>query len=376
MRILFLSKRRYMSKDVVLDRYGRFYCIPQSMAAQGHQVHLHTLAYRHIVGARNRQLSHAIETNLFVRDHGLFALISQAYFFRLVADCLRFRPDIVIGASDVPHLVIAYFLSRIMSVPFLADIYDQFMAYRLTRIPLMTRLYKTTLQEADAVACVSRTLAKWVCELGVHAERMDVIGNAVDEIFVNTNDIPSRVLARKEYGLPAEGLLIGTAGALTEDRDISTLYRAHKLLRARGEQVYLVIAGPRNATLPVPKSPNVIDLGELPHDKIPGFFSALDVGVVCNCDSLFARNCFPQKYFEMRALDLPVVAAGVGDIRDYDASDNTWHYIPGDTSSLAFAIERALGDFDSTRTTSIPTWGDQASRMIYLAEKAIELRKH
>ncbi len=376
MRILFLSKRRYMSKDVVFDRYGRFYCIPQSMAAQGHQVHLHTLTYRHIAGAGIRHLSHAIESNLNVRDHGLFALFSQTYFFRLVADCLRFRPDIVVGASDVPHLVIAYFLSRAMSIPYLADLYDQFLAYGLTRIPLMARLYKTTLKEADTVACISRTLANWVCELGVPAERVGVIGNAVDEHFVNSTDIPSRELARKECGLPAEGLLIGTAGALTEDRDISTLYRAHELLRARGEPIYLAVAGPRNATLPVPKSLSVIDLGELPHDKIPGFFSALDVGVVCNSNSLFARNCFPQKYFEMRAMNLPVVAAEVGDIRDYGTSDNTWHYVPGDPSSLASAIGRALGNFDSTRTASIPTWRDQACRMIDLAEKAIDLRKH
>ena len=38
MRIAFLCKRRYMSKDVILDRYARLYEIPRQLALLGHEV--------------------------------------------------------------------------------------------------------------------------------------------------------------------------------------------------------------------------------------------------------------------------------------------------------------------------------------------------
>jgi hypothetical protein len=37
-RILFLCKRRYMSKDVILERYARLYEIPYQLARRGHEV--------------------------------------------------------------------------------------------------------------------------------------------------------------------------------------------------------------------------------------------------------------------------------------------------------------------------------------------------
>ena len=45
MRIAFLCKRRYMGKDVVLDRYARLYEIPHQLARLGHAVHGYCLDY-------------------------------------------------------------------------------------------------------------------------------------------------------------------------------------------------------------------------------------------------------------------------------------------------------------------------------------------
>lgn len=358
----------------MVDRYGRFYSIPKAMAAQGNNVHLHTLSYRSMLGATAQQQRNAEDLNFTLKDHGIGSIVSQAYLLNLLVDCRRFRPDVVIGASDVPHLVIARLLARVMSIPFIADLYDQFLAYGLTKLPLVEQVYKATLLSADGVTCVSNPLAEWVRDLGVSAERVVVVGNAVEERFINFEPGHTKRLHRKICGLPTEGVLVGTAGALTEVRDIKTLYGAHEILNSRGDGIYLVVAGPRSTELPVPSAAKVIDLGELPHERIPTFLSALDVGVVCNRDSLFARNCFPQKYLEMRAVNLPVVAAGVGDILGYGPNANTWHYSPGDSSALASAIIAALAGFDPARTTLIPTWGQQANRMLSAAKRAITQR--
>lgn len=363
-----------MGKDLVLDRYGRFYSIPKAMARNGNDVHLHTLSYRRMFGATERQLRNAEGHNLVLRDHGVASFVSQAYLLSLLTECRRFRPDIVIGASDVPHLVFARALARIMSIPFVADLYDQFLAYGQTRAPFAGRLYRDTLLSADCVTCVSNSLAEWVRGLGVSVERTMVVGNAVEEHFTDLELGGPKGRYREAFGLPVDGILVGTAGALTRDRDICTLYHAQEILSQRDKQIYLVVAGPRRADLPVPKGVRIIDLGELGHEHVPAFLSALDVGVVCNLDSLFARNCFPQKYLEMRAVNLPVVAAGVGDILGYGVNDNTWHYSPGDPASLAAAVMAALAGFDSVRTTIIPTWSLQATRMLSCAKSAVEGR--
>jgi glycosyltransferase involved in cell wall biosynthesis len=364
-----------MAKDLVLDRYGRFYSIPKAMAAKGDDIHLHTLSYRSLLGATGQQQRNAEDLNLTLKDHGIASLVSQTYLLSLLTDCRRFRPDVVIGASDVPHLVFARLLARVMSIPFIADLYDQFFAYGLTKLPLVGQVYKATLLSADGVTCVSNPLAEWVRDLGVSAERVVVVGNAVEERFIGFEPGHAKRQHREKFGLPTDGVLVGTAGALTEDRDIKTLYGAHEILISRGERIYLVVAGPRSTEFPVPRAAKVIDLGELPHERIPAFLSALDVGVVCNRDSLFARNCFPQKYLEMRAVNLPVVAAGVGDILGYGRSDNTWHYTPGDSTALASAIVTALVGFDPARTTLIPTWGLQANRMLSTAKRAVAQRR-
>jgi hypothetical protein len=38
MRVVFLCKRRYMAKDVIVDRYARLNEIPRQLANLGHQV--------------------------------------------------------------------------------------------------------------------------------------------------------------------------------------------------------------------------------------------------------------------------------------------------------------------------------------------------
>lgn len=45
MRITFLCKRRYMSKDAILDRYAQLYEIPYQLARLGHEVHDYCLGY-------------------------------------------------------------------------------------------------------------------------------------------------------------------------------------------------------------------------------------------------------------------------------------------------------------------------------------------
>ena len=56
MRILVLTKRQYMGKDLLDDRFGRFRELPLELARLGHQVHGLCLSYR----ARNEAQCHRL----------------------------------------------------------------------------------------------------------------------------------------------------------------------------------------------------------------------------------------------------------------------------------------------------------------------------
>jgi glycosyltransferase involved in cell wall biosynthesis len=99
-------------------------------------------------------------------------------------------------------------------------------------------------------------------------------------------------------------------------------------------------------------------LGELQHCDVGHLFNALDVGVVANRRNQFAEFCFPQKFYEMIACRLPVVAADVGVMRRLLAGYESCLYEPDTAESLADAIEKQLKK-PKVLEISAPTWKDR-----------------
>jgi glycosyltransferase involved in cell wall biosynthesis len=176
--------------------------------------------------------------------------------------------------------------------------------------------------------------------------------------------------ARKTLGLPLDAQLIGTAGAITANRDIRTLFDAFLMLASENRFLHLIIAGPRDHTPSYYQHPRIIDLGVLPHDQVPLLFSALDVAVVCNRDSEFGRYCFPLKLFEIIACGTPIVAAKIGDVAAILAGYPNSLYIPGDASGLARLVLHQLERPDRLTDLTIPTW-DEMSGLVEIYFRSI-----
>ena len=102
-------------------------------------------------------------------------------------------------------------------------------------------------------------------------------------------------------------MIIGTAGALTMNRGISTLFQAFEILKSRCPGLHLALAGPSDVSIPL--NERIHDVGVLPLERVPVFLNALDVGIICNRAGAFGTYCFPQKAREMMACNMPIVAA-------------------------------------------------------------------
>jgi hypothetical protein len=136
MRIVFLCKRRYMAKDVIVDRYARLYEIPRQLANLGHKVLGLCLSY---YGDEEGEWAHeteAGELRWVSRCLGRTVLPGLlGYPWRALTTARDFAPDIIIGASDIPHVVVGHWLARRLNVPCVADLYDNFESFGLARIP-------------------------------------------------------------------------------------------------------------------------------------------------------------------------------------------------------------------------------------------------
>ncbi len=372
MRIAFLCKRRYMNKDVILDRYARLYEIPFQLARLGHYVRGYCLSYG---GAKQGEWEHdAAPGSLHWESRALGRLklpMLLGYPRYLLRRLREFRPDIVIGASDIPHVALGARIARQLHVPFIADLYDNFEGFGQARIPGFVPALRRAVRGADLVTTTSEPLRDLVVE--TYRARGEVIAmpSTVDKSVFHPRD---KLDCRRALALPPNAKLIGTAGGLNADKGIADLYAAWKLLESRVADAHLVLAGPHETALPPPPGERVHYLGPLPHTRVAELFAALDVGVMCIRDTRFGRYCFPQKAFEMLACGTPVVAADIGAMSALFAATPEHLYRAGDAANLAERIQRQLQTPDAS-TLPIEDWlqviGQLESALRRLIDSAI-----
>ena len=340
MRIAFLCKRRYMGKDVIDDRYARLYEIPYQLAEFGHDVLGLCLSYYRDKEGEWQHPTRAGSLRWISHSLGLTVLPDLlAYPGKAIAAVREHASDIVIGASDIPHVVLGAWVAQHLDRPFAAELYDNFESFGLARIPGSIRAYRRAVRRADVVSCTSETLARHVRE--AYRARGDVLAlpSTVDLAVFRARD---RAACRRSLGLPESARLVGTAGGLHADKGIGTLYRAFERLAAEEPDTHLVLAGPTDNRLKPPTGPRVHYLGELAHTRVAELFSALDVGVIYLRDTPFGRFCFPQKAYEMAACGIPIVAADIGEMRTLLAETPECLYRADDADSLAAALGAQL----------------------------------
>jgi glycosyltransferase involved in cell wall biosynthesis len=360
MRVAFLCKRKYMGKDVILDRYARLYEIPYQLARLGHVVHGYCFSYQgHDEGTWKHD---ALPGNLdwesrspgFGYVPGLF--LYPGKLLRVVRD---FSPDVIIGASDIPHVALAARIARRLKVPYVADLYDNFESFGQARIPGMVRALRRAVRDAQLVTTTSEPLKHLVLEAYTARGTVMAMPSTVDKTIFRRLD---QRAARVALDLPEHAVLIGTAGGLHANKGVNTLYAAWPDIAAHHPNVRLVLAGPVDSRLPPPVDARVHYLGSLPHERTAELFNALDVGIIYLRDTAFGRYCFPQKAYEMLACGLPIVAAGVGVMPGLLAATPAALYRPDDAQDLQRALSYQL-EARSGIDTPIRDWEQLVGEM-------------
>ncbi len=352
MRILVITKRQYMNKDLIDDRYGRFREIPLALAQRGHQV-------------KGLCLSYQDKNEGWIKDGPvLWKSINAGYFkatglVRFIETARRHvkESDIIWACSDSFYGVIGCFLGRIYDVPVVFDIYDNFGEFFVARLPLAKQLYHWALRRSDAITCLSSPFAEFILDRYAPHQRIYPVEFAVRTDLFKPLD---KIRCREMFDLPSNARIIGTAGALYKIREVDLLLEAFEKLKKQNSDLHLALAGPRD--IQIPTDTRIHDCGILPFEKVPHFINALDVAVVCYADDDFGKYCFPQKTREFMACNIPVIAAKVGGLKAVLKDHPEWLYEPGNPLSLAEALERRLVDKKTDYDVS-PTWRDLAKEL-------------
>lgn len=354
MRIAFLCKRRYMGKDVILDRYGRLYEIPNQLVRLGHEVRGYCLDYR---PGDDGEWAHGGGTGDL---HWESSSIGRSriprllgYPARLLHRLRTFRPDLLVGASDIPHVALGRWAAARLGVPYVVDLYDNFEGFGQARIPGFVPMLRWGARGASLVTTTSEPLRKFVIDTyGMPPASVYTMPSSVDKTVFRPMD---RAAARHRLGLPSDAPLVGTAGGLYHDKGAATLYTAWEYIRRQRPDARLVLAGPYKTELPPPDGERVHYLGHLAHDDVAMLFNALDVGVISVLDTVFGRYCFPQKAYEMLACGIPVVAADVGAMSDLFREYPDALFPASDATGLAAAVMRQLAS-PQAANIPVPDW--------------------
>lgn len=362
MRILVLSKRQYMAKDLIDDHFGRFWELPFELAALGHEIKGLTLSYRR--RAEGDFIERDGPDKVYVAWNSVNLMRGYLPQIERYARCAlqlaqEFCPDIIWACSDAYHAIFGSWLAKKTGARYVIDLYDNFEAFTASKVPGVLPAFRRAVNWADGVTAFSTRLAGYVERSCPRTKPTVVIGNGIRKELFGPRD---KDACRERLGLPIGSIIIGTAGALDESRGIDTLFRAFQALAHERDDLHLALAGPRRPRLAIPVGARVHDLANLPHRNVAEFLNALDLAVICYRNSTQGDISFPQKTYEIVACRTPVIAARVGSMIELFEKYPDCLFEPENPASLAQAIRRQL-EHKKIVDLPVPSWNDSARRL-------------
>lgn len=269
MRILFIAKRRYTSKDTLRERFGRCYQLPWHWARMGASVRLVLLDYRG--GDKEHVRDESLEIESWPVIRALTALRVPA-------------ADVVVASGDCFIGLLGLHAARRLGARFVFDVYDDYRTFGAYAAFCGWDAYGYLLARAGHAFYASRALGS----LHNAPCAWTFAPNGIDEVLFQPAELHA---ARHRIGLaPAAGKWIGYFGGLDPARGINVLVDAMTRLRGHRPDLRLLVCGAHHrqarltddwidyrgaiAHVEVATHMNACDVLALPYRRAPGLDSA------------------------------------------------------------------------------------------------------
>jgi glycosyltransferase involved in cell wall biosynthesis len=198
------------------------------------------------------------------------------------------------------------------------------------------------LHSADHLFVQTRIEQAALEQYGIPGDRITLAGLGVDPWECTGGD---RERSRSRWQISPDAVVIGHLANQSEEKGTVDLLQAAQILWRRGEQFYVMLAGPRMPNFErfwrrFEAQDRVLQLGVLPETDKPDFFAALDLFAMPS-----RSDSFGLVFLEAWANGLPCVAYRAGGVAEVIHEESDGLLVPcGAVVDLAEALSRLLKD--------------------------------
>ena len=324
----------------------------QAFRHLGHEVRVVSMigADTNVSTPRTEWMSRIVRRIPRVVYEAMELLYSVAGYIRLVSEIRRWQPDLLYERYALFNLA-GVMAARRAGIPLVLEVnaplaWERARYEQLTMRRLARACERMVCRRADLVEVVSTPLKAHLLDLGVPAERIAVVPNGADPA-VFCPDPEARRDIRARLGIPSDCVVIGFSGILRPWHGAELLVDAVAALRTRRAVRLLIVGdGPSRESIEARARACGLDrqitiTGRLPHDEIPRYIAAFDIGVS-------PRTTFyasPMKVPEYMAAGVAVVAPRTANLTDLiaDTRDGML-FTPDDADDLADTLRRLVED--------------------------------
>lgn len=278
----------------------------------------------------------------------------------LLKVALEFRPGILHTTTHFVNGLVVRAVAEALGIPWVYEVRGQLAdTWAATHGPRARdsekyRLFReresAVMRDADLVVTLGQAMKANIVAAGIPGEKVLIAPNAVGGAYLRTPLDPAA--ARRELGLPEDGLYIGTVSSLVAYEGLDDLVRAFALLAPDYPQLRLLIVGDgvsrpalEDQISALGLSDRAIFTGRVPRDLAPLYHQALDVFVVPRKDLDVTRAVTPLKPVEALASARPVVGSDLPALREIIDDGGNGILAPAeDPRELAQAISTLLSD--------------------------------
>ena len=291
--------------------------------------------------------------------------ISKYLFFsplnisNVIKEAMRIKPDIIISNNYLAGLagLLAKKITGCLSIINIGDLLFEYIPFYIENNLLTQYLFNIgrklenkILRDSDKIIAISNYMKQILIQRGAKKENIDIIYDGVDIDLFKTNMNEAKKI-REKYAKGAENVVLFHGVISPQDRlEIIANAAVDVLKKYPSTSFWIVGAGSA-----IPKIREIIKTkgidnhfffsGWIPHEVVPSFISACDVGLVILPNDISAKTKVTLKTFEYWACEKPIVISDLYAPREVVLPWKTGlFYRPEDPEDLAEKVCILLED--------------------------------